>query len=1003
MSKKLLALMLSVFLGASLIAQTSGKISGVISDKSSGDPLPGVNISVVNSTLGASTDVDGFYVILNVPVGSHDVQIEYIGYKQVNVKGLRVFVDNTTELSRALEEAVNEGDVEEVIAQRVLIRKNETNSRQIKTSEEIKNLPVTSVTGIVAVTAGVVNREGSSSVNIRGGRTEETAFIVDGVNQNSSFDGGQRSRVNKNAIEEVTVQSGGFSAEFGGVMSGLVQTTTKSGSKNYTMILEASTDGFGDKEGDEFLGGKTNGFSDVNLAVGGPLIPGNDNHFFFISLDKFSLRDNASSFISNNKDAGTDAKSFVANYTANLTDQITLRIGGTADWIDSDLYSHARWYWGTAAHTQKSETRNFSGNIRLTHVIDKNTYYTVRANQLLYQNKTSDNKLGDDWKAYGDKYRHEYKKTVDDFNGDEVAFGNDAIKYGRVTDYGTGADDPGTYTYDDHGTIVRPGNPDDSKRLIRMSAINNIWNGWGQSFELSRDFQFDVFHKFNNHQIKVGGGYKKDEIRTYGMAPEGLWTTDGANSVYNPDFNKYKARGGGFGYTVNGSWVDDENANYVNGGTFANPNPAKGGADAARTPERMWFYAGDELVYDDLILNIGFRYDYFNSNWINFKDFYNPTRKNIEASTGLEEAGFKFDETDYKDSEAFNEIQPRLGFAFPVDENTKFAANFSRMAQMPNGNRIYSTMKTLYDALDSEGSTINNPNLRPQTSLNYEVSISHQISSDIAITARTYYREITDLVSIQRVNSTQANFGNFHYFTYTNIDYSDTKGLEIGIESRRINNLRFFGNYTFSSALGTGSSAAANSRTVRDDSQEVVRFEQTLEQDVPHQLNLNVDYRFFEGEGPTVGGMKIFEHMGVNMLYNYQSGRPYTSRGTVNSFREIQTRFAEIDSKVNGKRKPSISSLDLRIDKSFFTNISSQRVEFNVFLDIQNLLNKENILFVYRNTGDAYDDGWLADSRSLSDNETDSDYKRDAYRYLLSDPGNFGKPRTVKLGLRVEF
>ncbi len=92
MVRTLVVFLILLILFSSLVAGTTGKISGFVKDKNTGEPLPGVNILLVGTTLGASTDHDGYYVIVNVPVGLHELQVSYIGYKEILIKNIRVLV-----------------------------------------------------------------------------------------------------------------------------------------------------------------------------------------------------------------------------------------------------------------------------------------------------------------------------------------------------------------------------------------------------------------------------------------------------------------------------------------------------------------------------------------------------------------------------------------------------------------------------------------------------------------------------------------------------------------------------------------------------------------------------------------------------------------------------------------------------------------------------------------------------------------------------------------------
>ena len=76
-------------------AQTTGKIAGTITDEQ-GEPLPGVNVRIVDSNQGNATNVDGEYFVLNIKPGSYSLIVSYIGFKTVRVSDVQVSVDRTT-------------------------------------------------------------------------------------------------------------------------------------------------------------------------------------------------------------------------------------------------------------------------------------------------------------------------------------------------------------------------------------------------------------------------------------------------------------------------------------------------------------------------------------------------------------------------------------------------------------------------------------------------------------------------------------------------------------------------------------------------------------------------------------------------------------------------------------------------------------------------------------------------------------------------------------------
>ena len=135
MIKKILILFFVFFLVSSITAGTVGKISGVISDKDSGMPLPGVNVLVEGTYLGSSSDLDGYYVILNVPVGKHNVVASFVGYQETSIQDVTVSVDLTSEVNFQLSPTTLElSEAIFVTAEKHLIRRDETNTNIITTS-----------------------------------------------------------------------------------------------------------------------------------------------------------------------------------------------------------------------------------------------------------------------------------------------------------------------------------------------------------------------------------------------------------------------------------------------------------------------------------------------------------------------------------------------------------------------------------------------------------------------------------------------------------------------------------------------------------------------------------------------------------------------------------------------------------------------------------------------------------------------------------------------------
>ncbi|MFA6235327.1 MAG: TonB-dependent receptor, partial [Bacteroidota bacterium] len=185
-------LLLALLPSPLLLAGTSGKIAGKVIDTETGEGIPGVNIILVGTTMGAATNLDGEYTILNVPPGTYELKASAIGYSPVAVRDVRVNIDLTTRINVNMGEAVLQLNEEVVItATRPLVRKDLTASTSVVGSEEIASLPVTEVSEVLNLQAGYING------HVRGGRQGEVAYWIDGVPVTDVYDGGTVVEVNK--------------------------------------------------------------------------------------------------------------------------------------------------------------------------------------------------------------------------------------------------------------------------------------------------------------------------------------------------------------------------------------------------------------------------------------------------------------------------------------------------------------------------------------------------------------------------------------------------------------------------------------------------------------------------------------------------------------------------------------------------------------------------------------------------------------------------------------
>jgi outer membrane receptor protein involved in Fe transport len=247
-----------LFLLHILFAGTTGKIKGTISDTETGDPLPGVNLVLLGTQLGASTDLDGQFLIFNLPPGIYHVEVSMLGYQKTVKRNVKISVDLTTILDFQLSESPILGEEVVIVAERPLIQKDITSRQVYIDSREITELPIRDLRDILTLQAGV-SKDAAGRLHIRGGRSGEVAFLIDGVYVDDPLKGGFDNEleesnltrqtiggnlgpgIDEEAIDEMVVISGTFNAEYGNVMSGIVNIVTKEPSSNYTGKLEITS------------------------------------------------------------------------------------------------------------------------------------------------------------------------------------------------------------------------------------------------------------------------------------------------------------------------------------------------------------------------------------------------------------------------------------------------------------------------------------------------------------------------------------------------------------------------------------------------------------------------------------------------------------------------------------------------------------------------------------------------------------------------------------------
>jgi outer membrane receptor protein involved in Fe transport len=247
MKMKRLFILITFILGLFNFAYAQyGKIIGKVVDAKSGQPIVAAAVYIEELGIGTYTDDKGEFVLLRVPPGTYTLKVEFTGYSPFVLKNLVVEADRTISPLGGIIKLQETGIVlqeQVVIAREPIIKKDLTASVDKIRSEKLQNLPVANVEQALQLQAGV--RRYGGHLQIRGGRTGEVAYVVDGADLRDPYTNASTPNLPLNAISEVSVNKGGFGAEYGNAASGVVEVVTKEGTDKYEFQLRARTSDFG--------------------------------------------------------------------------------------------------------------------------------------------------------------------------------------------------------------------------------------------------------------------------------------------------------------------------------------------------------------------------------------------------------------------------------------------------------------------------------------------------------------------------------------------------------------------------------------------------------------------------------------------------------------------------------------------------------------------------------------------------------------------------------------
>lgn len=367
------------------------------------------------------------------------------------------------------------------------------------------------------------------------------------------------------------------------------------------------------------------------------------------------------------------------------------------------------------------------------------------------------------------------------------------------------------------------------------------------------------------------------------------------------------------------------------------------------------------------------------------------------------------DASAFEDYKAQVNVMPRVAFSFPISEKASFFAHYDILTKRPTSGFRFDPYE--YQYIQSRSAVINNANLKPETTIDYELGFQQVLGATSSLKISAFYREQRN--NVQLINMFMAYPAS--YKTFGNRDFGTVKGMTIAYDLRQTGNVRMTANYTLQFADGTGSDATSMAAFINAGIPNLRNiFPYSFDQ--RHAFAITFDYRYGEGKdynGPSIGDFNILENTGLNIFTNIQSGYPYSAQTFITD-EGIGNLNAGISGTVNGSRMPWTYRLDMQLDRNITISHKSKDAKgkdkdkvsnLNIYIRATNLFNQFNVLGIYRATGNWDDDGYLAAAASQTSiqNQTDEQAFRDYYAMKVNNPFNISIPRTIRLGVKYDF
>lgn len=990
----------------------NGKIRGTVRDVATKQSLPGANVLVMGTALGAMADAQGQFTILNVPPGSYRLQASVVGYRRVVIENVRVNLDQTVEQNFDLpSEAVEVGEVL-ISAERRVVDKNRTSTKSTVTSEEISNLPMVTALDVLNTTPGAFKGF------VRGGKINETKTIIDGVDvtdqyyavaaeqtnqgilvatgltRNTESQLSSAASVNFAAVEQMALNTGALGAENPGATAGTITYALKEGRGALTGGLNARVSQFG------------------GLSYNGPDVYWDDYQFFsdqystkrrLDSLRAIAVRTTA---IANGITADSTRYQKLTYYKGKYDNQnkptmdFEAFLGGniTDNWR---FYLSGR-YYDTHGRLPNQRTRqaditlktgyNLTNDIKLdafgilndkgelfgwknTEYNDRTRYFlegVPKNNGLDYVGSLKLTHVLSPSTFYEVQLSQTYKLTqygYTDANGDGICELNEGGDFLQM------ADTASIRKYiaqaaTELGKFFRIGDEAGPSMIGPPGAIGNVQVlftrpqfVYDQIKSRTTTLRGDITSQVNfNHQLKAGF-----QLKLHDLSRIERNSTLGADNV------------------------DLRSRLFVEKWQFY--------------PTELGLYASDRMEFGGLVLNLGARLDRFDFNVSDIANYYNYYKLDtVDVDGQPRRVGLPVRATDKEPAIWF--FSPRIGVSHPVGDQAALFFSYSRQGIAPPFSRMYNAYNLLFGAPGS----FPNYNTAHQDlikSSNYEIGLQWEfMPAQFGLNFTAYMRDVENY-STPAFTFQLANGSNVVYLNM-NGQYADARGIEVTLTALRKQYLdlvwisgRASYAYTYVKASGwTGNDGSQRTTFATVDSN-----------NYGNKLPYN-DFIYYNkvqnnvtgGQSTLTGGYDREHRISYTLVLGFPYEVQLSSIGTFQSGFYFPLAYT-VDPRVASRQlgqSPWNKSVDFRLEKAF----KIDNIRLAIYADVKNAFNWTNIIG-YDNTatGGALWEGSVVKGTNPANNQPTGPDPTGTLRRPISLDNSlfFDFPREYFFGVRVEF